>query len=267
MSSLSNYLLKRFYSNSKHPYQVFESIIAAHLAKRDLIILDAGCGRSAPVLAKFVGSGSRLIGIDAVRFEALPVGIEVINANLARIPLADRSVDLIISRSVFEHLTQPQAVYAELSRVLRPGGLFLNHCITSLEEAIPATFGVRNARLFWRQGEFIDRYVFPDGELATLSQLTAAAEATGLETRDVENLREHYARTLRHWIARLEQRSEEARMIAGETVYRTWRLYMAASEAAFEAGNIAVVQCLYAKAAVARASGIPQTRDHIYRQR
>ena len=242
-------------------------------------LLDIGCGWGALIRHAAKHYGVQAVGItlsdaqaayarEAIREDGLRDRCSVEIRHFEALP-AEPSFHKVVSVGMCEHVGRAKlATYFSVAeRVLRPGGLFLNHCITSLEEAIPATFGVRLARLFWRQGEFIDRYVFPDGELATLSQLTAAAEATGLETRDVENLREHYARTLRHWISRLEQRSEEARMIAGETVYRTWRLYMAASEAAFEAGNIAVVQCLYAKAAVDRASRIPQTRDHIYRQR
>jgi SAM-dependent methyltransferase len=85
------------------------------------VVLDAGCGRSAPTLAKFVGRAKRLIGMDLVEFRDVPEGIETFEGNLSSIPLPSESVDLIISQSVFEHLVDPRAVYLELARVMRPG--------------------------------------------------------------------------------------------------------------------------------------------------
>lgn len=86
------------------------------------VLLDAGCGRTVPVLRKFQGKAARLIGVELVDFTDVPPGIETHKSDLGRMPLADASVDLIMSRSVFEHLTEPAAVYSELARVLHPGG-------------------------------------------------------------------------------------------------------------------------------------------------
>lgn len=112
-------------------------------------------------------------------------------------------------------------------------------------------------------GSFVQRYVFPDGELAPVSEVNLIAEAAGFEVRDVENLREHYDLTLRHWVNRLETRQDDAIQASTETAYRTWRLYMAASAYGFEAGNININQSLLAKPANGK-SNLPLSRADLY---
>lgn len=124
MSTLSQRLQKRFYDPKDHPYRVFEREVEA-LLKPDTVLLDAGCGRSTPVLKRYIGRVARLIGVELVDFKDVPEGIETYKTDLANLPLPDASVDLIMSRSVFEHLTDPDAVYRELARVLKPGGHIL----------------------------------------------------------------------------------------------------------------------------------------------
>lgn len=121
MTVLSEKLLRKYYTNQKHPYRLFEERVDALLGQGDAL-LDAGCGRTVPVLRKYLGRAGRLIGVELVDFTDVPEGIETYNTDLANLPLADASVDLIMSRSVFEHLQDPGAVYREFSRVLRPGG-------------------------------------------------------------------------------------------------------------------------------------------------
>lgn len=121
MSTLSETLLRKFYANSPHPYQIYEQRVD-HLLTSDAVLLDAGCGRTVPVLKKYLGRARRLIGVELVDFTEVPAGIDTYNADLCAIPLADASVDLIMSRSVFEHLTDPDSVYKEFARILRPGG-------------------------------------------------------------------------------------------------------------------------------------------------
>jgi cyclopropane-fatty-acyl-phospholipid synthase len=116
--------------------------------------------------------------------------------------------------------------------LLRPGGLFLNSGI------------VRAADSPRRKQSFIDRYVFPDGELATLAEALHAAEEAGFEIRDVETLREHYALTLRQWVKNLQEHASELLETVSERTLRTWLLYMAGSAAAFERGDISVCQAL-----------------------
>lgn len=121
MTALSERLLRKYYTDSPHPYRVYEQHVE-RLLTPDAVLLDAGCGRTVPVLRKYLGQARRLIGIELVSFSDVPNGIETYNADLSDIPLPDASVDLIMSRSVFEHLTDPAAVYREFARVLRPGG-------------------------------------------------------------------------------------------------------------------------------------------------
>ncbi|MCG2577753.1 class I SAM-dependent methyltransferase [Dechloromonas sp. XY25] len=124
MTVLAERLLEKYYRNSPHPYRIFEERIAT-LVNQKSTLLDAGCGRTLPVLRKYAGKASRLIGVELVDFTDVPEGIETYNADLSQIPLADGSVDIIMSRSVFEHLVNPESVYREFARVLRPGGLVI----------------------------------------------------------------------------------------------------------------------------------------------
>jgi cyclopropane-fatty-acyl-phospholipid synthase len=105
------------------------------------------------------------------------------------------------------------------------------------------------------------RYVFPDGELLDVADTVLSMQAAGLEVRDVESLREHYATTLRHWVANLEGHWDEAVTLVGERRARVWHLYMAASALGFEDGGLAVHQVLGVAREVDGTSGMPPTRD------
>ncbi|HEX6006223.1 MAG TPA: class I SAM-dependent methyltransferase [Burkholderiales bacterium] len=124
MTALAERLKERYFGSDEHPYRTFERRIDA-LIHPEATLLDAGCGRTAPVLAKYRGRVKRLIGVDLVEFPAPVDGIELFNGDLARMPVADRSVDLVISRSVMEHIVDPARAYAEIARVLRPSGSFV----------------------------------------------------------------------------------------------------------------------------------------------
>mgnify|MGYP004701656237 CR=1 FL=1 len=121
MTALSEKLLRKYYSPGNHPYRLFEQRVDSLLTP-NTVLLDAGCGRTVPVLRKYLGRARHLIGVELVEFTDVPDGIETHNSDLTQLPLPDASVDLIMSRSVFEHLVDPQSVYREFSRVLRPGG-------------------------------------------------------------------------------------------------------------------------------------------------
>lgn len=109
----------------------------------------------------------------------------------------------------------------------------------------------------------MQRYVFPDGELVTISGALDQAEHARFEVRDVESLREHYMMTLRHWVRRLQARKEEAVRIAGEEVYRIWRLFMSGSAYGFATGRIGVFQALLARPEASGRVGLPLTRAHL----
>jgi cyclopropane-fatty-acyl-phospholipid synthase len=143
--------------------------------------------------------------------------------------------DKIASVGMFEHvgLRNLPRYFRIAASLLRPGGVFLNHGIA------------RSAVSPIRKSSFIDRYVFPDGRLVTLTEAMNAAERQGLEVRDVENLREHYAITLRRWVEGLRAHREQLLQHVSEATYRIWLLYMAGSSAAFRRGDIAVYQVLF----------------------
>jgi cyclopropane-fatty-acyl-phospholipid synthase len=161
--------------------------------------------------------------------------------------------DKIASIGMFEHvgLKNLRQYFRTVRRLLRPGGVFLNHGIT------------RSCTSSNPRDSFIDRYVFPDGHLVTLSEVLEAAESQGLEVRDVENLREHYALTLRHWVEGLLRNSTTLLQHVSKVTYRIWLLYMAGSAAAFRRGDIAVHQVLFSRPDRGN-SQLPLTREDWY---
>lgn len=117
-------LCERYFGDAIHPYATFEQTVR-QLLRADDVLLDAGCGYGAPVLRKFVGAARGLVGIDLVDFDAGIPGIRLYNRNLADTGLPGGSAGLIMSRSVMEHIEEPARVYAEMHRLLRPGGHFV----------------------------------------------------------------------------------------------------------------------------------------------
>jgi SAM-dependent methyltransferase len=124
MSAWAQKLRQKHFGSAEHPYRTFENEVRRHL-RPEHTLLDAGCGRTAPVLQTFRGQASRLIGIEAVDFTEQFDGIELHNADLSATGLPPESVDVIMARSVVEHLADPTAVFGEFARVLRPGGVFV----------------------------------------------------------------------------------------------------------------------------------------------
>lgn len=116
--------LRRRYFGSEHPYHDFEREVARHL-RPEHTLLDAGCGRGAPILLKFRDRARRLIGVDLVDFDPGLADVELHCCDLAAMPLEAESVDVAMARSVMEHVTDPAAVYQEMHRVLKPGGYFI----------------------------------------------------------------------------------------------------------------------------------------------
>ena len=124
MTALSERLKERFFGADEHPYRSFERKVDDFLRAGDTL-LDAGCGRSAPVLTKYRAKARRLIGVDFVDFPSPIDGVELLNTDIASMPLPDACVDVVMSRAVMEHVVDPRAVYLEIHRVLAPGGHFI----------------------------------------------------------------------------------------------------------------------------------------------
>ena len=123
MTALAQRLKHRYFKDD-HPYRVFEREVEYYLRPTH-VLLDAGCGRSAPVLAKFSGRAGRLIGVDVVDFAQDVDDMELLHEDLGNISLPSESVDLVMSRAVMEHITEPDRVYREIQRILKPGGHFV----------------------------------------------------------------------------------------------------------------------------------------------
>jgi cyclopropane-fatty-acyl-phospholipid synthase len=226
--------------------------------------LDIGCGWGSLVLrAARYGADAFGITLSQVQCDEANRRIELAGlSSRARVELCDyrdlggQRFDRIASIGMFEHVGRaklPEYFRAAFD-ALRPGGLFLNHGIA--EQSVGRKGG--------RARGFIGSYVFPDGELVAVSDGLAIAERCGLEVRDVENLREHYARTLRAWVRNLETNRDEAIATGGLEAYRVWRLYMAASAVSFEGGSIGVFQSLLARPDADGRVAIPATRRDLY---
>ena len=170
---------------------------------------------------------------------------------------ADTQFDKIASVGMFEHVGRANlgAYFRTISRLLKPGGLVLNHGITSN--------AVDGSELGSGMGEFIEKYIFPGGELLHVSQLLRETALAGLEMVDTENLRPHYARTLWAWSDALEARLDAARHTLekpqdparAERILRAYRLYLAGSAMSFERGWLALHQMLSARPSPGHAIG------------
>jgi cyclopropane-fatty-acyl-phospholipid synthase len=234
-------------------------------------LLDVGCGWGGLVTWAAERHGVEAVGVTLSRPQAEWARARIGALGLAgrcRVEvmdyrdLGDQAFDKVASVGMFEHVGARRLpeYFCQVHRLLRPGGVFLNHGIAALEPP-PA----RWRRLLLGEGGFIKRYIFPDSELPPFLATARAAAAAGFELRDVESLREHYALTLRAWLAGLERRREEAIRAVGEGTFRAWRLYLAGSAHDFERAGIGVYQALYVKPRDGR-SGLPLGREDWYRR-
>ncbi len=228
-------------------------------------MLDIGCGWGALVCWAAMHYGVKAHGITLSRNQYEYACAEVKKQqleDLVTIELRDyrdlppvETYDKVSSIGMFEHvgLKNLSNYFSTVHRVLKPGGLFLNHGITSDTPD-------------WNQGvstQFINRHVFPDGELDTISNIQLRMEEAAFEIFDVEGLRPHYALTLRHWVNRLEERSEEAVRLVGERTYRVWRLYMTGCALQFEQGATGIYQILAERKKIGLPN-LPLTRRDLY---
>jgi cyclopropane-fatty-acyl-phospholipid synthase len=223
-------------------------------------MLDVGCGWGSLLLHAAATYGATGVGVTLSEPQAALARERLEQAGLAdRVEIRvqdyrdvdDGPFDVVASIGMAEHVGEKAyAEYASRLRdLLRPAGRLLNHQISRRP-------GPR------REGtSFISAYVFPDGELLPLATTVGLLEDVGFEVRDVESLREHYARTLRHWVANLERGWDRAVTLTSQGRARVWRLYMAGSALAFEAGRIGVNQVLAVRQGHSGESGLPPTRE------
>ncbi len=226
-------------------------------------LLDVGCGWGSMVLHAAREYGVSAVGITLSEEQAAYARKRVADAGLAdRIEIRvqdyreikDGPFDAISSIGMAEHVGSAQyaAYAADLHALLRPGGRLLNHQIARRPQQDEEAYEV---------DEFIARYVFPDGELAPIGRTVTQLEEAGFEVRDVEALREHYALTLRRWVANLEAHWDEAVRLTspGRALSLIDR---AASALSFEANRIGVNQVLAVRTPESGESGVPlRTRD------
>jgi cyclopropane-fatty-acyl-phospholipid synthase len=230
--------------------------------------LDIGCGWGALILWAAQHYGVHATGVtlsenqyDYARRTIGEAGLsarcEVKLLDYRDVP-EDTPFDKIASIGMFEHVGRKNlpVYFAKIQRLLKPGGLVLNHGIT--------LNAVDGREVGSDIGSFIDEYVFPGGELTHISHVITEMSNQGLESWDVESLRPHYARTLWHWVERLEAHRDEALAAADEKIYRIWRIYMAGSAHAFERGWMSVYQVLAGKALPDGRLALPATREYIY---
>lgn len=261
----------------EHPPTASYTLEDAQRAKLDLVarklglapgmrVLDVGCGWGSFVIHAAREYGVKAVGVTLSHEQAAFARAAVESCGLAdqveiRVQdyrdIADGPYDAIASIGMAEHvgLSQIGQYATHLHTLLAPGGRLLNHAISRRPGPPGDPKGDKTS--------FIDRYVFPDGELLPLSMMVDVLESAGFEVRDVESLREHYAATLRAWIANLEQNWDEAVRLSSAGRARVWRLYMAGSALGFSSNRLGVNQVLAVKTGPGGTSGLPRTRSEL----
>ncbi len=208
-------------------------------------LLDIGCGWGALALWAAQHYGVTVYGItlsveqhvfanDIIKKAGLEDRVKIELRDYRDLP-DDAVYDRVVSVGMFEHIGVKNfpKYFGKVKQVLKSGGLFLNHGITNKD-------GWRDTPVT----RFMNQYIFPDGELARISNVNDAMEKAGFEIVDVESLRRHYALTLRCWIKALESRRKDAIELTSNEIYRLWRLYMSGCAYYFDEGSINVYQVL-----------------------
>ena len=238
-------------------------LVARKLGLREgMRLLDVGCGWGGMVMHAAREYGVKALGVTlsaqqaewarrAIAEAGLSELAEVRHLDYREVP--ETGFDAVSSIGLTEHIGKAQlpGYFGFLYGKLKPGGRLLNHCITRPDDSEPAR----------RRGGFINRYVFPDGELESPGYLVSRMHDAGFEVRHSENLREHYAKTLAAWCANLDEHAEEAAAEVGEGTARVWRLYMAGSRLGFERNQIQLHQVLGVRLHAGGGSGMPLRPD------
>ncbi|CAD6510750.1 hypothetical protein LMG27952_00413 [Paraburkholderia hiiakae] len=253
-----------------------EDLATAQLKKIDHILtkiqvregqtlLDIGCGWGALVLRAAQKFGARCVGVtlsqnqfDLATARVKAAGLEDrIEIRLQDYRDIQGQFDRITSVGMFEHVGRKNlpGYFRKVHDLLADDGVAMNHGITSSDaESGETALG---------GGEFIDRYVFPDGELPHIGLALEAAQRGGLEAVDVESLRRHYAHTLDLWAENFEARAEEAKQLVDDEKFRIWRVYLAGCAYAFEHDDVSIFQIVCRKAGRS-ATTLPWSRRYMY---
>ncbi|MFL9910005.1 class I SAM-dependent methyltransferase [Paraburkholderia sp. RL17-337-BIB-A] len=228
-------------------------------------LLDIGCGWGALVIRAAERFGIKCVGItlserqfELARERVAAAGLcHLVDIRLQDYRDVTGTFDRITSVGMFEHvgLANLPRYFSKLQRLLVDDGVALNHGITSTDaESGDTPFG---------GGTFIDKYVFPAGELPHISMALKCMQEGGLEVLDVENLRRHYMKTLQMWTSEYERNGSQIREMLGEKKYRIWRVYLAGCAHAFSVDNVAIFQVLCQKSGQPAVS-IPNSRKYMY---
>lgn len=246
-----------------------ESLESAQIRKLDHIcrklnlrpgerLLDIGCGWGGLLIHAAKHYGAKAIGISISEEQTKEARSRLSQEGLAdqcQIEIVhyeafqpNKPFDKMVSVGMFEHLgpDKLQDYFAKCLELLKPGGLFLLQGASSQGDYRHLRQGLMD-RLGLGRHAFYQKYVFPDSQLVDIATISKLAESVGFETRDVENLREHYALTLRHWLQRLESNHDGAITAVGEVAYRCWHLLVAFSKYFMETGLLAEFQTLFGK--------------------
>lgn len=232
-------------------------------------LLDIGCGWGSLVVKAAQDYGAKPLGVTLSKSQHAYADQRIRELGLegnCQVELLDyrqldpnQEFDKIVSVGMYEHVggRNLNAYFKKVHELLRPDGLVVNHGITT------------TATPDWRkssEARFIDKYIFPGGELYPVNHVIKGMELAGFEVFDVESLRRHYAKTLRHWVDNLRRRAGEASELVPESVYRAWVLYMAGCALTFEEGYLNVHQVCGSKTRRFGGREIPLTRAHLYRK-
>lgn len=232
-------------------------------------LLDIGCGWGAMLIhaAKHYGAIGHGVSLseeqtrlarERIRAEGLDDRITI---DIKSYTELSGSYDKISSIGMFEAvgLANHGTYFSTIHRLLKPGGIYLHHAITRRGKGSPKKTLRKGAEY-----KALIKYIFPGGEVDTIGMTLGNLEAHGFLVHDVENLREHYARTCRLWAERLHARFDEAIAEVGEAKARLWLLYLTGCSITFERASAQIFQTVVTKR-VRGSSGLPPTRADLYR--
>jgi cyclopropane-fatty-acyl-phospholipid synthase len=239
-------------------YHKFDLVSRKLALRQGMRLLDVGCGWGGMVMHAARNYGVKALGVTLSKQQAEWAQKAIAEAGLSELAevrhmdyrdVSESGFDAVSSIGLTEHIGKANlpSYFSFLYGKLKPGGRLLNHCITRPDDTEPSI----------RKEGFINRYVFPDGELEGPGHLVSKMHDAGFEVRHEENLREHYAKTLAGWCRNLEDHWDEAVAEVGQGTARVWRLYMAGSRLGFDLNWIQLHQVLGVKLHDDGRSGMP----------